>query len=101
MKHEFVVCGIGRFKQEHLDKGSRLLAEVHAGLDNLGVVEHHQGTLRQVARQIVERVFAHLAMTVDEQLAVVALGERKLGYALIGERIVIVADLYVFCIHCR
>ena len=65
LEHELVVAGLGRLQQEHLDEGTRRrsvgirLAEMHTGLDNLGVVHHHEGTLRQILGQIEEMVFTH------------------------------------------
>ena len=47
LEHQLVVGGIGRLEEEHLDKRAGVLVEMHAGLDDLGVVEHHQRTLRQ------------------------------------------------------
>ena len=68
LEHQLIVGRLGGFEQEDLDEGTRFLAEVQAGLDNLGIIEDHQRTLRQVRREIAERVLAHLTMVIDEQL---------------------------------
>ena len=48
LEHLLVVGRHIRLQQEHLDEGTRGFAEMHACLDHLGVVEHHEGSLRQV-----------------------------------------------------
>ena len=65
---------------------------MHARLDHLRVVEHHQGTFGQIVGQVVEDILAYLTLSIDEQFGVVALGDGELGDTLIGERIIIVAD---------
>ena len=84
LEHQLIVGWCGRLHEEHLDECARLLAEVHACLDHLGVVEHHHGTLRQIFRKMIEHIVAHLAVLVDQQFAVVALGDREFGNAFIG-----------------
>ena len=54
LEHQFIICGIGRFKQEHLDEGSRLFSEVHSGLNHLRVIEYHQSPFGKIVRQIIE-----------------------------------------------
>ena len=59
-------------------------------LNNLGIVEHHERTCGQIVGQMEKVVGSYFAMPIDKQLAVVALGEWKLGNALIGELILII-----------
>ena len=72
-----VLCIVGweqRFQAEHLDQCTGLLAEVEASLDHAGVVEHHQLPSGNQVGQMGEAALAHLAVAVDKQLGVVALG---------------------------
>ena len=88
-----IVVRLNGFKAEHLDERARLLAEVQAGLDDLGIVEYHQTACRQIIGQGGEAVFSHLAMPVNQQLGLVAYGQGKLGDAFVGQRIVELADV--------
>ena len=99
LEHQFVVCGIGRLQQEHLNERSCLLAEMKTGLDNLGVIEDHQGSLWQIVRKMTERVFTNLAMSIDQQFRLVTLGQRELGNPFVGQVVIIVVNSYMFCIH--
>ena len=60
---------------------------------------HHQSPLRQIVRQVVEDVLSYLTLVVDEQLRVVALSLWKLGYALVGQLVIVFANMYVFRFH--
>ena len=73
--------------------------EVQARLYHTGVIENHQGTLWQVAGQGAEGVFADLAVAIDQQFAAVTLRQGETGYPLLGQRVVIVADVYLLCLH--
>ena len=72
---------------------------MQAGLDDTRVVEHHQGTLWKIVGQTCEHVLAYLAVTIEEQLAAVALREGKLGNSFVGQRVVVVFYMYVFGVH--
>ena len=65
----------------------------HTCLDHLRVVEHHQGSLGQILRQVVEHIGAHLTLVVDEEFGMIAPGDGKFGDTLVGQRIVVVADM--------
>ena len=108
LEHLLVVARRSGLQQKYLDEGAlaplafllgTLLAEVHACLNDTRIVEHHQSAFWQVLGQVAERVLAYLTVTVDKQLRRVALGLGELRDALIGKRIVVVADLYVFGFH--
>ena len=101
LEHLFVVSRLGRFQEEHLDQRTCLLAEMQAGLDNLGIVEHHECALGQVLGQVEEEVLSHLTMTVDEQFRLVTLCLREFRNALVGQIVVIFADMYLLRIHNR
>ena len=68
-------------------------------LDDTGVVEDHECSLGQQLWQGAERCLADAATVIDKQLAAVALGKRELCNALVGQRIVVIAYLYVLCVH--
>ena len=67
--------------------------EMQTGLDDFRIIEDHQGIFRKILRKIEEHVLPYLTVTVDEQLGVVALRFRELGNTLVGQGIVIVADV--------
>ena len=46
-----------------------------------------------------EHIIAHLAVAIHKELTVIALGNGELGDALVGQRIVIVADTDMFGIY--
>ena len=97
LEHQFVVGGLCRFHQEDFYQCPRFLAEVHACLYHPCVVEHHECPFGQIFGQVAEHVFAHFAVLVEQQFAVVALGKRKLGNAFVGQRVVVVRYSYMFC----
>ena len=69
---------------------------MHAGLDHLGVVEHHQTIFRQIIRQVIKHILSYLTVAIDQQFGMVTPGDGKLGNTFVGERILIVADMYMF-----
>ena len=72
---------------------------MQTSLDDLGIVEHHQSAGWQMVGQIKEGVLAHLTVIVDQQLGMIALGQGELGNALVGQGVVIIRNVNVFCIH--
>ena len=102
LEHLLVVGWPIGFQQKHLYQctcGLSLsvrLAEVQACLNHLGIVHHHQGTLGQVFRQVVEDIFSYDAFIVHQQLRVVALRHRKLRNPLVCQFIVVIAYVYFF-----
>ena len=95
----FVVGGGSWLEQEHLDECARGFAEVHTRLNHLGIVENHKCALGQIVGQAAERVVGDLPLAPDEKFALVAACKWKLGYALIGKRIVVIINSNVFSIH--
>ena len=77
-------------------KVAGILMEMQAGLHHLRVVEHHEHVFWQMLRNTEEAVFTDDAVPVEQQFGAVALGQRIFGYALVGERIVVVFYLYAF-----
>ena len=73
---------------------------MNACLNDSCVVEHHQSSLRQVLRQVVENIITHFAMIVDEKFRVVTFLQREFGDTLVGQIIIEIRNMYVFCIHC-
>ena len=94
-----------RFEQEDLNEctlGERILgilAEMKSCPDDSGIIEHHQRPLGQEGRQRTETRMTYLSVTVDQKLTVITYGKGELGNTLVGERIAIIAYLYLFCIH--
>ena len=96
-----IVVRFDRFQAEYLDKCASLFPEVQPYLYYFGVVEYDKVTFRQVAGQGGENVFANIAVAVDEQLRLVAHWQWELGDALVGQRVVVVADVYMFGVLCH
>ena len=67
-------------KQKNLYERPRCLAEMKACLYHLGIIEHHQGSGRQVVCDVVENIFADIPVAIDKQL-------------------IIIVDFYMFCFH--
>ena len=89
-----------RFQKEDFYQGSGpILPEMQPRLDDSRIVEDHECSLGQQLWQGAERRLADAASVIDEQLAAVALGERELCDALIGQRVVVIAYLYMLCVH--
>ena len=99
LKHQFIIGRGGRFQQKDLYLGTCSFVEMDACLDNAGVVEHHECACGQIIGQTAKGVVTDVAMTIDKQFARVALGHRKFGYALIGQIVLIIFDLYMSCIY--
>ena len=68
-------------------------------LDDFGVIEDHECSFGEEGRQGAEHGLADVTILIDEELAAVAFGQRELCNALVGQRIVVVAYLYVLCVH--
>jgi hypothetical protein len=81
--HEFIICRFSRLHQENLNKRTCFLAEVQTRLYHLGIVEYHQGSLREICGKMMENIIAYLAVLIDQQFAVVALGDREFCDAII------------------
>ena len=92
LEHQFVIGRLGRFHEEDFDECACLLAEMHTGLDDLRVVEYHQCSFRQVFRKLIELVFRYLSVFVEQELAMVAFGQRELGDACIGEWVIVIGN---------
>ena len=101
LEHLFVVGRLGGFQEEHLNQRTCLLAEMQTGLDDLGIVEHHESALGQVLGQVEEEVLSHLTMMVDEQFRLVTLCLGEFRNALVGQIVVIFANMYLLRIHYR
>ena len=99
LEHLFVVGRLSRFEQEHLNEGTSMLtigigfAEVHTGLDHLRIVKHHQRSLRQVVGQVIKDILPYLTFIINKEFGLVAARHRELGDTLVGQVILIVADV--------
>ena len=101
LEHLFIISRFSRFKQEHLDECSCMLAsgsslaEVHTGLDNLRIVEHHECPFRQIVRQMIEDIFFYITLAIDQEFRVIAVVYRELGDTLVRQVILIVTNVYM------
>ena len=48
LEHQFIIRRTSRLKQKHFNKGTCILAEMHARLDYLCVIKHHECPLGQI-----------------------------------------------------
>ncbi|SET05098.1 hypothetical protein SAMN04487825_11266 [Prevotella sp. kh1p2] len=54
---------------------------------------------RKVIGKVVEHILADNAMSVQQEFAVIALGNREFCDTLIGQWITVIADFNIFCFH--
>lgn len=94
---EHIVVGLNGFQTEYLNQRAGFLAEVQTCLNDFRVVENHKGTGLQVVRKGGEMCFTDLPVLIHQQLGLVADRQRKFSNAFIRQRIVVVANLYMFC----
>ena len=73
--------------------------EMHTRLYDLRVVHHHKCSLGQMKRQVAEHILPHYTFIIYEQLRLVALCQWELGYALVGQRIVVFVYSDMLRIH--
>lgn len=75
--------------------------EVQPGLYDFRIVEHHKFPLRKVRRQGREDIFAHFAVTVDQQFGAVAFRQREFGDTAVRQVVieVLYLDLFGFFYH--
>ena len=95
-EREGIVARLERLKAEDLDACSGGFMEDESRLDDACIVIDEQCFGEEVASYVIEAVFGRLPAVVipDEQFAMVALRQRVLGYAEVGEWVVIVVDVY-------
>ena len=85
-----------RFEAKNLDAGAGRLLEEEARLDNPRVVIYQQRILRQIFADVLKLALFDGSLPVNQQLGLVALRERKLGYPFVGQWIVVFFDSYLF-----
>ena len=99
LEHQLVVCRLEGLQQEDFYQGASIFAEMQTRLDDLRVVEHHQGAFWQVVGQVEEHVLPHYTFIIYKQFRVVALLQRKLGNTLVWQWVVIVVNLNLLRFH--
>ena len=99
-----IVDGRNRFEAEHLDGGTAAgFAKTQAGINHLSVVVDEHAVLGQQSRHVAELMRGDVATGIKQQFAAVAVGQRMLGNAFVGQRIVEILNAYVanvVDIHC-
>ena len=89
--------GLDGLQTENLNQCAGFLVEVQTCLNDFRVVENHEGTGLQVVWKGGEMCFTDLSVLIHQQLGLVADRQRKFSDAFIRQRIVVVANLYMFC----
>ena len=80
------------FKAKDLDGGACRFAEKEPRMDDLGVVKDEQRVRRQEVGNVAEQAFGYDALAIDEEFGLVAPVKRELGYAVVGQWIVVVGN---------
>ena len=79
-------------KAEDLDGGACRFAEKEPRMDDLGVIKDEQCVRRQKVGNVAEQAFGYDALAIDEEFGLVAPVKRELGYAVVGQWIVVVGN---------
>ena len=99
LEHLLIVGRGVRLQQEHLYQGARIFMEMQTCLYHLRIVEHHEGFRRQILGKVVEHILPYYTFIIYKELRVVTLRHRKLSDAVVFQLVVIITDMYLFCIH--
>ena len=67
LEHEFIISRFCRLHQENINKRTCFLAEMHTRVYHLGIVEYHQGSLREICGKMMENIIAYLAVLINQQ----------------------------------
>ena len=73
--------------------GAGRALEMHAGRNDLRIVEDHKRIVRKQFRKLTKNELVHPSALIMEQLGRIPLGKRVFGDPLIGKRIVIILDM--------
>ena len=65
LEHKFIIRRISRFKQEYLYQGSCIFTKMHTSLNDLGIIEHHKSTFRQIIGKMIEYILSNLSLTIN------------------------------------
>ena len=82
-----------RLQAENLDVGARRPLEMHAGRNDLRIVEDHQRVFGKKVRQLAENELVDLAALVMEQFGGVAFRQRIFCDPLVRQRIIVILDM--------
>jgi len=93
-ERELVVMGLQRLEAEDFDACAGGFMELQTGLYHTRIIIYKECPGSNMVADVVEQVFAHLPVAIDQQLAVVTLREGILGNPLIGKRIIIIRYEY-------
>ena len=66
LEYLLIVNGESGLHQEYLYQCASLLPEVHTRLYHFGIIEYHQRTSRQMVGQMIENIFRHYAVFIQE-----------------------------------
>ena len=73
-----------RLQAENLDMGAGRALEMHAGRNDLRIVEDHKRIVRKQFRKLTKNELVHPSALIMEQLGRIPLGKRVFGDPLIG-----------------
>jgi hypothetical protein len=67
------------FQTEHLDTSTGRLMKLQPGLYHARVIIYKERMRGDIIADVVEMIFRHLSVAIDQQFAVVAFGQRVFG----------------------
>ena len=87
-ERELVVMGRERLETENFDASASSFIKLQTRLYHARIIIYKECGGIDVFPHIVKMIFADCAIAIDEQFAVVSLGQRILGDALVRQRVV-------------
>ena len=96
LKDKSIVTRCLRLQAKNLYLSTRRLAETQPRLYNLCVVENHQAARRNILWQIAKDILADITFIINKQFGAVALLQRIFCYSLVGKRVIVLRNFYIF-----
>jgi hypothetical protein len=87
------------FQTEHLDPRTRGLMKLQTGLYHARIIIYKECSGSNVVTYVVKTVFAHLPVTIDQQLAVIPFRQGVFGDPLVRKRIIEIGYIEGFIYH--
>ena len=84
-------------KAENLNPRTGRFMELQPCLYHARIIIYKECTRRDVVAYVVEMIFRDLPVPIDQQLAVIAFGQRVFGDTFVGQRVIIIS--YVYGLH--
>ena len=79
---------------EDLDPCAGGFMEFQTRLYHARIIIYKECTRRDVVAYVVEMVLRDLSVPINQQFAMVTFGQRVFGDTLVGQRVIIISDIY-------